>query len=91
MHMAPLRLLLLFPIFQGAQAEVQQPLRLSLLLRDEAHDILVQSDGYDFGMYVSGEAELIFLLGHLTHKVIALFCHIDYLSTPHTLRASGVR
>ena len=70
MHMAPCGLRLLLPVAEGLQAEVEHPLGLTLLLGDEADDILVQSYGYDFGMYVGGEAELVFLFGDLTYECI---------------------
>ena len=73
--MTPFRLRLLFPIAKGFKAELEHPLGLPLLGRNEPNDILVQPFLYDFRMYVGGKAKLIFLLGHLAHKLILLFFH----------------
>ena len=67
---SPRRLLERLPVAQGLQPELKHPLRLTLLLRDEAHDILVESSLYDVRMHVGGEAVLIFLVGHLAHVCV---------------------
>ena len=72
--MSPLRLRLLLPIAESLQSELQHPFRLPLLSRDEPNDILVQPDWYNLCMNVRGEAELVFLFGHLT-DVLILFFH----------------
>ena len=76
--MAPLRLLLLLPVAEGLQAELQHPLGLTFLLRDEPDDVLVQSFLYNLCMYIGGKAKLILLLGHLTHKFILFFHEFSF-------------
>ena len=72
MHMPPCGLLLRQPIAIGLQTELQQPVWLSLFLGDEPHHILVQSLLYNFSVYISGEAEFVFLLRDATYKLILL-------------------
>ena len=75
--MSPRGLLLFFPILIGLQAEIQQPLRLILLLRNQANDVFVESFFYDFGLHIGGKAKRIFALCHLLDKPILLFfCHV---------------
>ena len=58
------------PMAECFQAKLKHPFRLAFLLRDEPHDIFVQSFFYYFCMYVGGESVLIFLFCHLTYKCI---------------------
>ena len=54
--------------------ELEHPLGLPLLSRDEPNDVLVQPFLDNFSMYVRGETELVFLLRHLTY-VFIVFTH----------------
>ena len=73
MHMSPFGLRLLFPVAERLQAELEHPLGLPFLSRDEPNDVLVQPFLYYLSMYVGGKAKLVFLLSHLTYKFILLF------------------
>ena len=76
MHVAPRGLGLGEPVAECLQAEVEQPLGLSLLLRDKAHHILVESLIDNICMHIGGKPELVLLVGHLSYKLIFLFvCH----------------
>ena len=70
MDMAPSGLLHLLPVSESLQTELQHPVRLALLGRYEAHDVLIQAVGYYLGMHVGGESVLIFLLCHLAHELV---------------------
>ena len=72
MHMAPLWLLLLFPVAERLQAELKHPLGLPFLSRDEPNDILVQPFLDYFSMYVGSETKLVFLFSYLTYKFILI-------------------
>ena len=77
MQMSPRGLLLFLPILIGLQTEIQQPLRLILLLRNQANDVFVESFFYDFGLHIGGKAKRIFALCHLFNKTIFFcFCHV---------------
>ena len=69
-HVSPSGLLLRAPVAESLQAEVEEPLRLTFLLRDEAHHVLVQACRDDLGVDVGGEAVLVFLLGNAAHQLI---------------------
>ena len=73
--MAPFGLFLLLPVAECLEAEVEHPFGLALLSRDEPNDVLVQPFLYYLSMYVGGEAELVFLFGHLADKFILIFFH----------------
>ena len=73
MYVPPARFRLLLPVAESLQPEVKHPLRLPFLSRDEPDDVLVQALLYDFSVHVRGEAELVFLLGHLADKVVITF------------------
>ena len=70
--MGPFGLGLLLPIAEGLQPELEHPLGFALLGGDETDHVFIQALFYDFGMYVGGKAELVFLLGDATHKLIAV-------------------
>ena len=72
MNVAPGGLLLLAPVAEGTQAEVEHPLWLAFLLRDEAHHVLVQPLVDDLGADVGGEAKLVFLLRYAAHQLIVV-------------------
>ena len=55
------------PVAEGLQAELEHPVGLALLLRDEAHHLLVKTFFNDVGMHVGGKAVFIFLFGHLAY------------------------
>ena len=78
MNVSPLWLLERLPVIVGFQTKFEHPVWLSLLLRDQAHNILVETLFYDFSMYIGGKAEFIFLLSHLLDKLILFLfflCH----------------
>ena len=68
--MSPGRLLQRLPVVVGLQAEVEHPVGLALLLRNQAHHVLVKTHVDYVRMHVSGEAELIFLLSHLSYELV---------------------
>ena len=70
--MSPCGLFECLPVAERLQSELEHPFRLSLLLGDESHNVLVESLLYDVGMHVGGEAVFVFLLSHLAHK--GIFC-----------------
>ena len=72
MDVPPAGLLHRLPVVEGLQPEVEEPLGLALLLGDESHDILVETLVDDFRRHVGGEAELVFLLGHLPDELVLL-------------------
>ena len=74
--MSPFGFCLLLPIAECLQAELEHPLGLPFLGRDEPNNILVQPFFYDFCMYVGREAELIFLFGDATYEFVIVFSHI---------------
>ena len=77
--MSPRGLFLRLPIVIRLQAEVEHPFRLALLLRNQAHHVLVKARVYYVGMHVGGEAELVFLLRHLLYKlVIVIVCCLHF-------------
>ena len=82
MDVPPLRLCLFLPVAEGLQTEVEHPLGLSLLSGDEPNDILVQPFLDDFSMDIRREAELIFLFGYLTDKLIACILSGSKLAFP---------
>ena len=59
------------------QSELQHPLGLVLLGRDEPHHILVESLLDYLGLHVGSEAELILLLRHLSYEFITVV-HPNY-------------
>ena len=63
------------PVAVGIQAELEEPLRLSLLLGDESDDVLRESLLDDFRLYIGGEAVLVLLLRHLAHEAIPVGRH----------------
>ena len=71
-HMSPCGLLERLPVAERLKAELEHPVGLALLLRDQSHNILVETFLYDVGVHVCGEAIFIFLLRHLSHK--GIFC-----------------
>ena len=73
MHMPPLGFRLFLPVTKSLEAELKHPLGLPLFSRDKPNDVFVQPFFDDFSMYVRGEAELVFLFGHLTDIFIFLF------------------
>ena len=75
LEVSPSRLLKGQPIAISIQAELQQPVRFSLLLGDEAHDVLRQTLLDDVRLHVGSEAVLVLLLRHLTHETV-LFFHL---------------
>lgn len=56
------------------QTKLKKPVGLTLFLRDESDDILVQSFRNDIGLHVRGKAKLILLIGYLFDKLIISFC-----------------
>ena len=76
MHMSPFGLRLLIPVTKRLQAELEHPLGLPFLGRDEPDDILVQPLFYDFCMYVGRKAELVFLFGDTAYESVIVFSHI---------------
>ena len=48
---------------------------------DKAYHVLVETYVYDVGMHIGGEAKLVFLFGHLTHKfvVLVVYFHVCHL------------
>ena len=68
--MPPLRLFHREPVAEGLQAELQQPVGLTLLLRDESHHVLAESHGNHLRRHVGGEAELILLFGYAAHQLV---------------------
>ena len=60
--MCPLRERHLLPAAESIQTELKHPLRLLLLRRDQAYDILVQTLGYEFLLDIGDEAVLILLV-----------------------------
>ena len=73
MHMSPFRHRQREPVAISLQAEVEQPLGLALLLRDQPHHVLVESLGDDICVNVGGEAVLVLLLRHLLHISVFFF------------------
>ena len=70
--MPPSGLHLCEPIAVSLQTELQQPVGLALLLRDEANHVFVQTLFDDFSVYVGGEAKLVLLLSHTAYKLVLL-------------------
>src|SRR3712207_7369157 len=60
-------------MLESLKTKVEHPSGLTFLLGDKAHNILVESLLYYFGMYVGSESELIFLLGNLLYIRVLLF------------------
>ena len=77
--MTPLRLLLLFPVAESLQAELQHPFRLTFLRRNQSHHILVQSNGDHLGIDICCETKLVFLLSNTAHQCVVLLGLILYL------------
>ena len=78
MYMSPLWFPKCLPVMVGFQTKFEHPFGLSFLLRDKAHNILVESFLYDFSMHVGGKAILIFLVYHVLDNLILFFlflCH----------------
>ena len=73
MHMAPRRSLQRQPVAVRLQAELQQPLRLTLQGRDAAHHILVQPLGDDLGINVGHKAVLVLSLCRFLYDLIPFF------------------
>lgn len=73
LQVRPRRLFLRLPITESLQTELKQPFRLFLFGRNETHHILVQATLYDFGLHVGTETVLIFLMRHLTDKLVFPF------------------
>ena len=65
--MSPFGLRLFLPVTKRLQAELEHPLGLPLLGRDEPNDILIQPLFYDFCMYIRREAKLVFLFSDTTY------------------------
>lgn len=70
--MSPCGFLLLLPVTESLQTEVEHPHGLAFLLRDQSDDILVQSFLNNVSMNIGGEAEFILLLRHLTYKIVVI-------------------
>ena len=84
------------PIVVCLEAEVEQPLRLALLGRDEAHHLFVQAHRNHFRVHIGGETVFIFLLGKLTHKLIVrpllrVLIFIVIFSLFHTILLGGTK
>ena len=73
MHVAPGGSLQRQPVAVGLQAELQQPLGLTLQGRDAAHHILVKSLGDDLGLNVGHKAVLVLGLCRFLYNLIPFF------------------
>ena len=76
--MSPFWLLERLPVIVGLQTKFEHPVWLSLLLRDQAHNILVETLFYDFSMHIRGKTILVFLVYHILDNLILFFlyfCH----------------
>jgi len=76
--MSPFWLLERLPVIVGFQTKFEHPIRLSFLLRDQAHNILVETLFYDFSMHIRGKTILVFLVNHILDNLILFFlyfCH----------------
>ena len=60
------------PVSVSLQTEVKQPIRLSLLARNKAYDILVQTCRYYFRIYVRCKTVLIFSFGGIPKNSIII-------------------
>ena len=74
LEVSPCGLLYGEPVAERFQAKFQEPLGFSLLLGDEAHDVLGESFLDDVCLYVGGEAVFVLLLRHFAYKAIVV-CH----------------
>ena len=78
MYMSPLWFPKCLPVMVGFQTKFEHPFGLSFLLRDKAHNILVESFLYDFSMHVGGKAILIFLVYHVLDNLILFFLFLSH-------------
>ena len=73
MHMSPVGLLHCEPVAVGFQPKIEEPFRLTLLLGDKPHHVLVESTGDNICVNVGGEAIFILFMRHLLHIFVFIF------------------
>ena len=72
MHVAPCGHGQRLPIAERLEAEIEQPFRLTFLMRDQTHDVLIEAARYDVGLHIGREAVFILLVGDLLDKRVLL-------------------